>query len=473
MKELPGPYLSEARRALGTVAKSAAAPAAVGGRRGGVTASAAMELDRRRWQLQRAAQGLLADRTPKENRAGEQISVYVHRVAMCHRGTHGPAPAIYRAPDGARAEYADVLTCGSVWHCPICGVKITSERRRELMAAVAAWTSRGGQVYLATATHSHEKHERPLPEQLALQSRCLSKFKGARGTRELYGRAGVVGAIRALECTHGEMNGWHPHTHELIFARPGERARLVSLRNAWIRRLEKEGLAGLKSGMTRAERAEQLRHLRRHAFTVQDGTYAAEYVAKFGTEPATENGRWGPASELTRGHLKAGQNRLSGRTPFTLLAQYVEGDKRAGMLFRDFALAFSGRRQLYWSAGLRAELVDLCHTTALEVYFREGASTDWAAWESRARAIAKEKSDDEIAAARSAACTEFVVRLDSEDWRAVLRTNHRFDLLIAASLDGEPGVRELLARIRGAPPTHGSDYKQDWRFLDYGRRAAA
>jgi hypothetical protein len=395
---------------------------------------------------------------------------------MCHRWTHGPGAAVYRAPGGEAAEFADVHTCGSVWHCPICAAKITNSRREELQAAIAAWAERGGEVYLVTRTFSHEKHGRELssddgdaPGLMQLMSKALSRAKGTRRALALAERAGVVGTIRALEVTHGEMNGWHPHTHELVFARPGELGRLRTLRNGWIRELMKRGIAGMRAGMTKDEKAEQLRYLRRHALTVQGGRFAAEYVAKFGMEPRTESGgRHGLASEVARGHVKAGQ-RFSGRTPFGLLQLYVEeGDKRAGMLFREYALAFMGRRQLYWGE-LRKQLAELCQLTAEQVYMRDGGTAEWRAWEARARFILQDRTDEDIAATRTTPCSEFVIRLSSEEWRTVLRTNARHDVLMAAQFDGLAGVRDLLEQLGRAPPTHGGEFVADWRKFDRGK----
>lgn len=469
-------------RPLGTVAKSAPkgarAPDTDTAPGRGV-AGERWRADAVKWQLQRAAQGLLSDRKGAITAAGDAIQVPVYRVATCHRWSHGPGPALWRSPEGTNAEYADVHTCGSVWHCPICAAKITSSRREELNAAIAAWRDRGGEVYLCTRTFSHDKHGRELSRAaddagngaglLQLMSKALSRAKGTRRARELAERAGVVGAIRSLEVTHGEINGWHPHTHELLFGRPGARGALLSHRVEWIRRLIKLGLAGMRAGMTRAERAEQLRYLRRHAYTVQLGDKAADYVAKFGMEPSTDGGgRWGPASELTRGHVKVGQ-RLTGRTPFTLLRQYIEGDKRAGHLFREFAIAFQGRAQLYWSPGLRAALVELCQRTSDEIYFKVGATADQLAWAARARYLARDLSDDDIAMTRNPKCTEFVVRLSTEEWRVVLRTNQRHELLIAAQFGGAAEVRELLLRLRAERPTHGDVFVADWRRSDGGR----
>jgi hypothetical protein len=415
----------------------------------------------------------MRDKRKKLNKVEEEIEVFVWRVASCQRSTHGPGPAIYRSPDGLRSEYGDLVTCGSVWHCPICARKITSGRRDGLMAALAAWIERGGAVYLLTYTHSHGKNERPIAEHVEAQARALSKFKGSRAFRAILGEAGSVGAVRALEVTHGEINGWHPHTHELLFALPGQARALGRLRKLWVRRLIASELAGLTGNETRTERFGQLRYLLRHALTVQDGAYAAEYVAKYGHEPATDaGGAWGPASEVTKGHIKTGK-RLTGRTPFELLRLYSEeGDKRAGMLFRDYALAFHGRRQLYWSPQLRESLAELCAAQAEQIYFRFGAVAEWRTWRARLAVLQGERTDEEIAAARSQACSEFVVRLDPADWRMVLRTNTRFDVLMAARLGGAAEVRELLDRLRSWPATHGEEFKQHWPVLDRLRRAA-
>ena len=75
---------------------------------------------------------------------------------------------------------------------------------------------------------------------------------------------------------------------------------------------------------------------------MQDGSYADQYVTK-----------WGLESEITKGHLKKG--REDSLTPFDLLRQSVEMPMY-GILFREFADVFKGKKQLYWSKGLKALL---------------------------------------------------------------------------------------------------------------------
>ncbi|MGI2107752.1 hypothetical protein ACRN9A_21820, partial [Shewanella frigidimarina] len=86
-----------------------------------------------------------------------------------------------------------------------------------------------------------------------------------------------------------------------------------------------------------------------HGCTVQDGSFASDYVSK-----------WGIEDEMTKSNAKKGKTK--GLSPWGLLGCVLDGDnpdypaKKAGDLFRVYASSFSGRRQLYWSNGLRKRL---------------------------------------------------------------------------------------------------------------------
>ncbi len=84
--------------------------------------------ERDQWSLLATAARLMNDKI-RLNKAGDEISAFKYRVAMCHRGTQGDAPRLYTNPKGNRAEYRGLQTCGSVWHCPMCAAKISSKRR--------------------------------------------------------------------------------------------------------------------------------------------------------------------------------------------------------------------------------------------------------------------------------------------------------------------------------------------------------
>lgn len=371
-----------------------------------------------RFQLQRAAQGLL----PQQ------------RVVHCHRSTMSSAGvSVFRSKDGA--SYGNLSTCGSVWHCPVCSAKITESRRQELQAAINAWAKQDGEVYLMSLTFPHMDHQR-LEENLKLFSDALKRFKNSRTYKNTMQAVAGAGSIRALEVTHGG-NGWHPHTHDLVFAARGQLEKLRELEEAWIETLIKTGIA---------ERS-QYNDMKRAAFDVQNGDYAAEYVAKFGHEATnaskiiTEN-TWGVSHEMTKAHAKVGK-RFGGRTPFTLLADYIQGDQASGELFVEFGLHFKGKRQLFWSPKLRKAL----------------------------RLLDEEKSDQEIAAEEMPE-REFVTNLDHDQWKLVLSRNARFEVLRVAQDEGAEGVARLLEELAGRRASHQGVYHErgtfggNWHKLD-------
>lgn len=370
-----------------------------------------------RFQLQRAAQGLLPGQ----------------RVAHCQRSTMSSAGvAVYRSAEGA--SYANLATCGSVWHCPVCSAKITEGRRQELQEAINTWAKQGGEVYLMSLTFPHLVAQL-LGDNIKLFSEALRKFKNSRTYKNTMSEAGAPGSVRALEVTHGE-NGWHPHTHDLVFAAPGQMEKFRELENSWIETLIKTGLA---------ERS-QLNDLLRYAFDIQNGDYAAEYVAKFGHEASnaskliTEN-TWGAARELTKSYAKIGK-RFGGRTPFTLLAHFIQGDNASGELFQEFAAHFKGKRQLFWSPKLREALK-----------------------------LATEKTDDELATEELPE-REFVTILAHEQWKLILSRNARFEVLRVAQEEGAEGVERLLDDLAGRRATHQGVYYErgsmsnNWIKLD-------
>ena len=339
---------------------------------------------RERWRNQRAAAGLLQ---------GE-------RVADCQRSLTRLGISIERNTVTGRAEYAGVLTCDNCWACPICAGKLTEHKRRELQDGMNLWTRDGGKVYLLTLTFRHDV-TLSIDEGIGKMQRALRSLKGSRAYKQIMAAAGAIGAVKALEVTCGE-NGWHPHTHTLIFARAGRGDHLEKIRELWADAVRRVGLGTVNE----------------HGFDLRGGDYAAEYVAKFGKEAgdqsrATARAWWSASHELTKGHTKQTQ-RLKGATPFTLLRWYRGGDAHAGAMFIEYAHAFKGRAQLYWSPRLRKKL-DL-----LELQ--------------RPKLPAPER--------------EKVAAITRDDWRAVLRNDARWELLYVAERYGADAVEYLLGELR-------------------------
>ncbi len=268
-----------------------------------------------KWFLQRYAARLL----PRE------------RVSTCTRFIKRDRACVDVFTDGQRAWFKGLQVCGSVWICPVCAVRVSERRREELQQAIDQALGQGYGVQLLTLTFSHGVSDR-LHETLPCFGAALRRLKSGKAWQGLKRRYGFLGAVRALEVTYGH-NGWHPHSHELLFTgRPLTKLEQAMLRNAiyvlWRRAVTASGLPAPN---------------REHGVDVRGATDAAGYV-----------GKWGFASELVRPQAKRGKRK--GRSPWGLLVDYALGDERAGRLFREYAKAFKGRNQLFWSKGLRESL---------------------------------------------------------------------------------------------------------------------
>jgi len=298
---------------------------------------------------------------------------------------------VWKSTAYKRAHYAGLQTCASVWACPVCSAKISERRRAELLALIEAHKAAGGVVLLVTRTVPHKRAD-DLGELLAKISRAESSYKGHRDYKSVMQAFGLVGTVRAVEVTHGNANGWHPHVHELVFlSAPVVLADIEEdLSRIW-------SAAALRAGLELPSRA--------HGLTVQDGSKAAKYASK-----------WGLESELTQWHRKRGK--LESRTPFDLLRDVAErNDPLSGHLFRQYAEAFHGRHQLQFSRGLKA-------------LYQIGEVTD--------EELVQAHDEDAF----------LLGSLDVEQWRTVCATESRGLLLEVAANGGWDAVGRLLVHLR-------------------------
>lgn len=269
-----------------------------------------------KWRQLRTAKGLLPE---------------VGRFHSCHDAAMKFSRTIGIHRRGDSAWFRGVMRCGSVWICPICARRISEVRRADLQAAIDTTVRKECGVILVTLTFPHGAGD-ALEDILERFSKAQRYFKSGRAAAKLRERIGYMGEVRTLEVTHGQ-NGWHPHAHSLWFTKgkmdqAAQEELAAELYQHWLR-------ACLKAGLPEPSRA--------HGVDVRGARYAGEYVAK-----------WGFAMELAGAPGKRGKN--DSRTPWQLLADATEGDRLAGVLWRTFALAFFGKRQLFWSRGLREKL---------------------------------------------------------------------------------------------------------------------
>lgn len=385
-------------------------------------ANAIGRIDAKAWRydLQRKAQSIMYD----------QNSIKQHRVCGCSRNVASDGVSVWRSSNGENARFGNLITCGSVWACPVCSAKITEARRAELQSAVASWARLGGKVVLLTLTFPHHDYDelQPLLDKFG---KALQIFKNSRsykntfGTPKMPGRYKRAGSVRSLEVTHGE-NGWHPHTHDLVFVeRDGlvdDKQTIDELKGAWVKALLKAGIGSTG----------EITDMFTHGLDIRGGDYAAEYIAKYGREAVNSDG-WSVSHEVTKNHSKAGT--IGGHaTPFQLLEWAMNGDGESGQLFKEFVHCFDGKRMNYWSPGLRKLL-------AID-----------------------EIEDEAIAAAESSNdAEELVIRLDVDQWRLVLETNARGEVLKSAAAAGIHGVLQLLDELKSRPKIY-----RGW-FIDHAR----
>ena len=96
----------------------------------------------------------------------------------------------------------------------MCAPVVRERRAREIDEAIASALDRGMGVEFVTLTVRHHQGDALAPR-LDVIARALRLCLTGKPWMKRRARLGYVGAIRAVEVTHGR-NGWHPHLHALL-----------------------------------------------------------------------------------------------------------------------------------------------------------------------------------------------------------------------------------------------------------------
>jgi hypothetical protein len=296
------------------------------------------------------------------------------RVEHCNWTPISYVVEIWKKPEGKAAYFKAVATCGSVWMCPVCAEKITTERQKDLLLAITAAKLLGLTVYMITYTVGHKQKD-SAENVLRLMMDATGKLKGRKFWTRIRSRLDIVGSVTSLESTFNPENGTHAHKHVLEFARNEITAGQINdLRNEISAEYEKivDGLGGYVDGV--------------HDVDIKLGSdYVAEYIAKIGHDPAVKN-FGGVSYEITKGATKKISFRDGHYTAFQLLDLSAEGDSWARKMFIEYRKAFKGKYQIKWSKGLHELLgmdkektdQELAESTALEDYnFANMTKEDW------------------------------------------------------------------------------------------------
>jgi hypothetical protein len=217
---------------------------------------------------------------------------------------------------------------------------VRQRRALDIDQGLNGWLAKGGGAELVSLTDSHDLRD-PLEPRLAAMTGALTDLLKGSAWERFKGRLGYVGAIRAVEVTWGEVNGWHPHNHVvLVFEQPlteEQRQQLWRwLHNRWAGILARKGLGWISEA---------------HGVDVRQvtGDVLGEYLTKV-------EGGWSTGLELARGDVKRGKR--GGLTPFELLADFAAtGELASRDLWLEYEAATFGKRWIRWTPGLRVRLL--------------------------------------------------------------------------------------------------------------------
>lgn len=317
-----------------------------------------------------------------------------YRVCACRHVTHGDV-GVMRSIEHQSCFYKGLVTCGSVWACPVCASVIQERRRAEIAQAIAWAESQCLVVVLVTLTFPHYAWHR-LTDLISQQREAFKRFRKGKA----YDKLKPVGLIRSLEVTHGDRNGWHPHTHELWFCEPDNVPCQSSLANLWKSACSRVGLLD-------TDNLDQLAAFLVHSVDVKRDMTAGDYLAK-----QDDSRSWGFAEEVSKATSKAGRSK--GVHPHHFLVRGSDGDSER---FTEYVQAMKGARQLFWSPGLKSR-------------------------------VGLDDLDDKTLADESQQAADLLALLSLDDWKLIRGNSAHSELLDAAESGGVSAIRALIASLK-------------------------
>jgi hypothetical protein len=366
-------------------------------------------------------------------RQGYEFPNKLHGTIKCKYITRARIE-ILKSKDSGLAFYGGLVTCGSVWSCPVCSAKVQERRRIEIAAAIDWAYAEGLQPVMVTFTFPHTQWD-DVSDLLDKLGFALKKLRTGEPWKRFKNFSGYEGVIRSLELTIGS-SGWHPHTHELWFV---SRTLLADNTDSELAKYAKNHKVNaddvglfldkptmkaviLKRWESACRRAgllpdSKIKAFLEHAVDVKGFCSASEYLAKH-----DQSKHWGADREIAKATSKRGRgdpDSMKGIHPFGLLLKAGDGDAQAGQKFVEYSLSVRGRAQLYWSRGLKGR-VGIVDKTDEEVV--------------------EEKTED----------ADVLSAVEHHEWVVIRAAGKQVALLEAAESVGIAAVRTLIKSLQAA-----------------------
>jgi len=245
-----------------------------------------------------------------------------YRVSSCMH-TRGTYTDLMQSGDNF--YYKNVITCGSVWICPVCRQKILSGRRQEITEALKS----GLTPVMVTVTLQHTRSDK-LDDLVDALNKSLRRLKSGRWYQDFKKTYRVKASVSTLEIRWSRDTGWHPHKHMILFC-------------------DLDNVTDDDADLIQRDLIGRYRHL-----LSLSGHYASEYHgidvrigdAYIGDYLSKDN--WSLAHEMSSTDSKSSSSSVS---PFNLADMASRGDGQAYHLWMEYVKATYGKRQITWSRG--------------------------------------------------------------------------------------------------------------------------
>jgi len=275
------------------------------------------EARKQMYKLKRTAARLL----PNERLAGCQKYPIPVKDSKFETSVH-----ICKHRETQSAFFANLQRCGSVWGCPFCAIKITEGRKAEMITVKQKCDELGLVPYMLTLTFRHNKGEKLFNLLTGFSDALSGNFFNGKFWRKYKKTIGLRHFVKVLEVKHSDENGWHVHIHMLLICEPFDKQTGEFFLEPCADQILLPWQLACKSAGIGVPDI--------HGVSITKNNAINQYVSK-----------WGIESELTKQHTKKG--REGHHTPFDLLRLCaLEGNARAGELYKEYYSCFKGRRQM-------------------------------------------------------------------------------------------------------------------------------